>query len=192
MRIFEKPEVAKFIDGIIEKATKIDGYITHDELRWLIKQARNMTSILEIGCFKGRSTLALLEASFPAPVYAIDHFEGSIEHKHLSDISKLKEIFMENCGAYENLRLFPVTSEEAYRSLFNPPQIDMVWIDGSHCYDDFKFDLEHWGPQATKLLCGHDPWERDVPIVLRENKVQPKIVYGRIWYKERGGYEAAV
>jgi hypothetical protein len=54
----------------------IQGWMTRDELTWLYETAQTMQSIAEIGCWKGRSTCALLSGC-PGTVHAVDHFLGS-------------------------------------------------------------------------------------------------------------------
>jgi predicted O-methyltransferase YrrM len=49
------------------------------ELQWLFNTAKNMNSIVEIGSFLGRSTVALLSGINPTgKVYAIDIFDENI------------------------------------------------------------------------------------------------------------------
>jgi hypothetical protein len=41
----------------------IPGWMTEDELRWLHETAKSMASVVEIGCYQGRSTFALLQGT---------------------------------------------------------------------------------------------------------------------------------
>ncbi|MBU4356393.1 MAG: class I SAM-dependent methyltransferase, partial [Proteobacteria bacterium] len=54
----------------------IKGWMSQKELQWLYEQARNMDSIVEIGCWHGRSTHAFLSGC-RGTVYAVDHWQGS-------------------------------------------------------------------------------------------------------------------
>ena len=51
----------------------IPGWMTQDELEWLYDQATRMTSIVEIGCYQGRSSYALLQGlAGRGLLYAVD------------------------------------------------------------------------------------------------------------------------
>jgi hypothetical protein len=134
---------------------QIYGWMNYDELKWLHQKAATMQTIVEVGCFKGRSTYALCSAC-PGTVYAIDTFQGSPEHE-TEELSKLHDEFYENCANhFRNLRVFPMSSMDAARSPLIPKKVDMVFLDGSHEYEDFTADIKHWLPRCTKLFCGHD------------------------------------
>jgi len=60
----------------VVKAEKIDGAMGREDLEWLHDTAKRMASVVEVGCWKGRSTYALL-AGCLGPVYAVDHWEGA-------------------------------------------------------------------------------------------------------------------
>jgi predicted O-methyltransferase YrrM len=153
----------------------IEGWMGAEELRWLYDKAKSMSSILEIGCWKGRSTHALLTGC-PGVVYAVDHFlgsDGEMDNAHLEARSRnIYRQFLENVGHFRNLRVYKMRSLDAV-SFFPPRSIDMVFIDGGHYYDEVIFDLRKWGPVCRKLLCGHDALQSGVSQALND--------FGRPW-----------
>jgi hypothetical protein len=136
----------------------IQGWMNDDSLSWLVNKASEMDSIVEIGCWKGRSTHALLTGC-KGIVYAVDHFMGSQDTKDPAQMFEkgICEEFLKNVGMFQNLKLLKMSSEEASK-LFEPKSVDMVFLDGSHTYEDVKADLESWIMIPRKLICGHDYW----------------------------------
>lgn len=120
------------------------GWMTPDELRWLGEQAAGMDSIAEIGVLRGRSAFALLTAC-PGPVYCIDPWHDPGEHALAG--------FMEACGHFPNLNAVRGWSPAAAELV---PDVDMVFIDGSHDYESVVADINAWLPKTRKLICGHD------------------------------------
>src|ERR1700687_1802823 len=55
---------------------QVRGWMGFHELVWLFTMAQRMSSVIEIGCWKGRSTTAL-SSGCPGPVFAVDHWLGS-------------------------------------------------------------------------------------------------------------------
>lgn len=68
------------IDDAVRRASRVEGWMYEEELRWLAEHASRSTSIIEVGIWKGRSTTALCHAA-AGRVYAIDHFQGSPEER---------------------------------------------------------------------------------------------------------------
>ena len=54
----------------------VEGWMLDSELEWLEEKAKTMDSIVEIGAWKGRSTLAFCK-SCPGMVWAIDPWRSS-------------------------------------------------------------------------------------------------------------------
>lgn len=176
-RVIKKEKPDRPIDNNIE------GWTTELELEWLEDRAKEMQSIVEIGCWKGRSAKALLEKC-PGKVWCVDHFKGS-PGNHFStperaEKEKAYERFMENLGHYENLEVMKMSSEDAAQRF--GPYVDMIFIDGDHSHEAVKKDIELWLPKCRKLICGHDYNE----VWKAVHKVLGQItgIYESIWYKE--------
>ena len=135
----------------------IPGWMDEAELQWLFDQASQMSSVVEIGCYQGRSTYALLQGC-KGPVYAVDPW---------LDIMGTGEdnlrLFLANLQSRGRVPfIFPMKSELAARNL---PDADMVFVDGDHLEAAVALDLEVWGRKARKLICGHDYHNSDWPDV---------------------------
>jgi len=121
------------------------GWMSPAELTWLHEEARRMKNVVEIGSLVGRSSFALL-AGCPGPVYCIDPWDDENGRAYGS--------FMTNVGRFPNLVALKGFSP-AVGTLI-PGDIDMVFIDGNHDYENCRADLEYWFPRTQKLICGHD------------------------------------
>jgi predicted O-methyltransferase YrrM len=157
--------------------------MSDSELHWLFETATQMESIVEIGCWLGRSTHALLSGC-PGMVYAVDHFQGSPSERdaahHPAKTRDIGSDFLRNVGHFQNLKLLRMDSLEAVKQ-FEPKSIDMIFIDGSHDYKDFNADFNSWLPICKKLICGHDQTYSGVRRVLDESRLSVKTEIDAIW-----------
>jgi len=147
----------EYLKKSVEYTNDIPGWMSPLELDWLYKTAKKMSSIIEIGSWKGRSTHALLSGC-KGPVIAVDHFKGSIgeekEHQEAKD-HDIYEEFIKNVGSFKNLKVMRTDSLKA-ACLFEDKSVDMVFIDGGHRYEEVKRDIEAWLPKTRRIICGHD------------------------------------
>jgi predicted O-methyltransferase YrrM len=165
----------------IEYTNQIEGWMGAGELNWLYKRAKGMKSIVEIGSWKGKSIHALLSAC-KGTVTAIDHFKGS-DGEELHKEAKEKDIFQEfmyNVGAFENLKILRMSSDDAVSKI---EESDMIFIDGAHTYEQVKKDIESYLPKARKLICGHDYNWPGVRQAVDETLGEVK-TFDTIWYRE--------
>ena len=151
------------------------------ELAWLRDTAAQMSSVIEIGSWKGRSTFALLEGC-RGPVYAVDHWLGSWDERtgtHSEALTcNMFHVFMGNVGHFPNLKAIRMDSLDAAECL---PDVDMIFIDGCHQYDDVVQDLKAWRQKAKKLLCGHDFNYESVKKALKEEVGEVTNVVESLW-----------
>ena len=174
----------KAYDSAIEE---IDGWMSPEELRWLHEQASEYASVVEIGCWKGRSTAAL-SLGCSGQVWTVDHFGGSpSELDGAHGEARHADIFAQaqtNLVAFANVRILNMTSLKASRC-FSEYSVDMVFIDGEHTFDAVLLDLVAWGRKFRRLLCGHDRDMEGVQKALAVYGVPVSEGPGSIWHCER-------
>jgi len=128
----------------------------------LAKRCRAPGVIVEIGSWKGRSTICLASGSLAGngvPVYAVDPHTGSSEHhRHFGEVWTL-ETFRSNvrrAGVDHIVRPIVQTSEAAARD-FNGP-IALIFIDGPHEYEAVRHDFDSWFRKVPEgaVMAFHD------------------------------------
>ena len=166
----------------------ISGWMRPEECAFLRGVAKEMTGgIIEIGCYKGRSTKELLDSG--NPVIAIDSWEGSpdkVDETYGMDGDAVYAEFLENVSGYENLLVCRDTSLNQAKMIYDK-SVDMVFIDAAHDYMSVKADIAAWLPKARKLICGHDYDQGWPGVVQAVNEAFPdgKIKrIGSIWIRE--------
>jgi len=173
----------KFNLKYLQPDVNISGWMSMDELVWLYGKAKKMESIVEVGCWMGRSTHALLSGCH-GTVYAVDHFKGSpseIDGAHsAAKTEDIHAIFLNNLSGFTNLSVLKMDSLAASK-LFKEKEIDMVFLDPEHEYPDIKEIIETWLPKAKKLLCGHDVSQGGTPRAFEELNLSPKTEVGSLW-----------
>ena len=152
---------------------RIDGWLSDSEAKYLYSLASRGPSqgaIVEIGSWKGKSTIVLASGSSARgreKVYAVDHHKGSAEHEGMGykDINTEGE-FRKNIktAAVEN-HVIPLvmTSIDAVRNWQGP--IRLLWIDGDHDYEAVKSDFLLWEPHVVPggVIAFHDTYSWEGP-----------------------------
>ena len=143
----------------------IEGFLNNKEgslLYDLAKDVKGKGVILEIGSFKGKSTIWLSKGSEQGnriAVYAVDHHTGSPEHRKGKDELWTFDEFKRNIGdAGVSDLVTPIvrTSVEAASSFEEP--IELLFIDGGHDYDSVKSDYHAWSSKVVEggIIAFHD------------------------------------
>jgi MMP 1-O-methyltransferase len=122
----------------------VPGWLTDDEGEALYELARACTGkgvIVEIGSFKGKSTICLglgSQAGASVPIYAVDpHQERFPEFK----------TNVQRAGIDELIRPVPSLSQAAAEEFHEP--IEVLFVDGSHEYELVLEDFEKWVPKVV-------------------------------------------
>lgn len=132
------------------KIKAIDGWLSKSEANALYDLAgKCKTYIVEIGAYKGRSTTCLGLGSRNSPyapkIISIDPFTGSKEHRvdgvPIDTWNEYRDNVEAN-GLFDVVNPMQMTSKEA-RDKFHS-KIDLLFIDGSHEYEDVKYDFLAW------------------------------------------------
>ena len=125
----------------------------------LIKLVPDNGVVVEVGCWKGKSTAYLAVAAFNTGrsirVWGVDTWLGSPEHGGQPD---LYETFCQNMRPIWHLfTALRRPSVEAAKG-FVDASIDFVFIDAAHDYKNVKADIAAWTPKVKKggVIAGHD------------------------------------
>jgi hypothetical protein len=138
-----------------------------DLYRAAVARAPERGTLVEVGCWKGRSLCALLVEAANAgkrqTVYGIDHFQGSPGEPALQEEAHRTDLYAEcyaNClkASYPYFRLIKLPSVEAARYEFRAGTVDFLFLDAAHDYASVAADLKAWLPKMAPggLLAGHD------------------------------------
>ena len=129
--------------------------------RWFFSAAKASPKdavIVEIGSFKGRSTVSFGFGCVGTKkhVFAIDLFEGDGRDYGDGDFQR---IFKENVDRCELAQYITPIKKHSLQvaSTWDKP-IDILFIDGSHEYNDVKADFEAFYPHVKKngIIAFHD------------------------------------
>jgi predicted O-methyltransferase YrrM len=174
--------------------------MTERELGFLYGTALAMppgARCLEVGSWKGRSTVAIAEGLRSvegASLYAVDTFEGEASNegmltKHADELAadEVYRSFVEHTSGYEFLTVLRTTSEGASRELADA-SLDWVFIDADHAFAEVLEDVRRWLPKVKPggLLSGHDYGQAGVRFAVRAS-LHVDGVWENIWYSRVGG-----
>ena len=164
-------------DATWARAREVNGWLTEGEGRALFEAALAVAAshasaapdappprVVEIGSFFGRSTLCLaggLASATGARLYAIDPHIGSPKHEVQLGCADTYPHFVEllaRHGLEDLVTPLRATSLEARRDFEGP--IDLLFIDGSHSYEDVAADFAAWFPllRVGGTVAFHDSW----------------------------------
>lgn len=127
----------------------------------LAKSRQGEGVIVEIGSWQGRSTIWLAkgsEAGRKAKVYAIDPHKGTSMHSFVGE-PKTMTIFKKNiqqAGVEHIVNPIVMKSAKAIKGWKQP--ISLLWIDGSHDYEDVLRDFLLYEPylESGGVIAFHD------------------------------------
>lgn len=152
------------------KTSRIEGWLSKGEAKVLYRLASLVESglwIVEIGCYKGLSTVYLAEGSNigkGAHILSVDTFEGSSEHRkggkkvwtYDDFLSNIKKSGLEKI--VHPVKNFSVNAEKEFVG-----SAGLIFIDASHEYDDVVNDFKSWAPHLKDggFIAMHDTimWE---------------------------------
>jgi predicted O-methyltransferase YrrM len=147
-----------------QRIEAIEGLLSEVEAKCLYQLARNCDeAIVEIGSWKGKSTVCLALASKAGKrqkVFAIDPHQGLRDNGaeiHQPEGTEL--IFRKNIKrARVDDIVVPLVmkSEEAAKGWKEP--VSLLFIDGAHDYENVRLDFNLWEPHLTEggIIAFHD------------------------------------
>lgn len=139
--------------------------------------------VVEVGSWLGRSTRFLANLAPGATVIAIDHWQGSPEHKEDPELSpllpRLYETFLAECWGYRD-QIIPVKADsvEGLRQVAEAGlQPDVVYLDGDHSFESVLGDLTTTLDLFPRAMIVGDDWDwegvrRAVQRVAQERGIQ--------------------
>lgn len=160
------PDLPHQIDRILAFARTVEGQLSEKDMRFLALAASCPTAageILEIGSFKGKSTVILTQAAALAGqdrVVAVDPMTSpaATDTDLKGEASTLSSFWanMKRAGVEARVELQQMRSDELARSWNRP--IRLLWIDGDHTYAGTKMDLELFRPHLANgaIVALHD------------------------------------
>lgn len=174
----------------------IQGWMTPDECGWIAQQARQARVIVEVGVWRGRSTVCWLENT-SGVVYAVDAWPAdgcgcqAYEELRQKGREAIRNDALKNLApwlASGRCFLLEMRSNEAARVLQDLLQFrgaDLVFIDGGHDLLTVADDIRNYLPLVRPggLLSGHDYDEVRAGIdsvALRVEVDRPRA--GSIWW----------
>lgn len=153
--------------NLLSDVGSVVGYLAPNEMRFLALLAAYPCAegdILEIGSFKGKSTIILAKASALAgsgtivnavdPMTAPCETDPSLEGSESSLADFRNNIARHNVG--EHIRLHQMLSHDL-ASFWNRP-LRLLWIDGDHTYDGTLQDFRSFAPHLADkgIVAIHD------------------------------------
>jgi SAM-dependent methyltransferase len=178
----------------------VEGWLTPAQAQHLHEAAAAVPStgrIVEIGSFRGRSTIALaLGAAEGVEVVAIDPHAGNdrgpreIEgfESEAADDNEAFRANLARAGVADRVRHVRAFSADAHSEVEG--QIDLLWIDGAHRFGPARADIRDWGDRVVDggRLLVHDSWS-SVGVTLG---LLATVTFARRWrYDGRTGSLAA-
>jgi len=158
---------------VLWDAHKVEGYLL--DIEGIVLYAYSLLDlpgeIIEIGSFKGKSTsflaMGIRDSKKKSKVFAIDPHKGSKEHQIGGKYETLTDTYKEMTnnlgmlGLSDFVEIIKDTSMNVVQK-WNKP-VGLIFIDGSHEYDDVRNDLRYWMKFVPKggVICIHDSlkWE---------------------------------
>jgi hypothetical protein len=144
----------------------VEGWLGNREAWALHEAARTAPGAtpvaVEIGSWKGRSTIALalgFRARGSGTVIAVDPHDGPRHRARGLDTFGPFLANVEAAGVAGHVRPIRATSAEARPAVTEP--IDVLFVDGSHAYEDVLADIDLWSGALRRgaTVAFHDAYE---------------------------------
>jgi predicted O-methyltransferase YrrM len=146
------------VDEVLALAAHVEGWMSDDQGRRLYAAAarcRPGGRIVEIGSFRGRSTIVLASAAgADVEIVAIDPHAGTDRGPQelagfAAEAAGDRKAFLgnlERAGVTDRVRHVAAFSADAHRVVDDP--IDVLYIDGAHRYRPARADIRDWGARV--------------------------------------------
>jgi predicted O-methyltransferase YrrM len=131
----------------------VEGWLSLPEVRFLSALAKDaLADIVEIGCYRGRSTIALSWGAVESGrlVHSVDPHQPTTGVYGGKFGPADREAYYRNMlasGMAQRAALINLTSEQAGRSWHGP--IGLLFLDGDHRYEAVRRDIDVWVPHLV-------------------------------------------
>ena len=169
--------------GFMTHVNKVPGMISLTQALlyyWINFSQRQAGDVLEIGCWQGRSTIALAQAckdSGNGIVHVVDHFKGNpgkqiyyvVEKDDLSDLQQIFQRNISNAVLSEFVSLYAKSVDQVNISI----KIRLLVIDGEHTYKAVLSDFRRFRNLLTPgAIVIFDDYDEHFPEVIKAvNKI---------------------
>lgn len=114
--------------------------------------------VVEVGCWEGRSTIALATACAPADLHAVDTWEGS-DGEISRALAAQRDVFKQfqvNTAHLPNIRIYKCDWQTYFADHAGPTRF--LHIDGCHSYDEVHGNIAAALPLMVPgaVICGDD------------------------------------
>lgn len=153
----------------LDKAIQIEGWMSYSELEWLASTAKMSDIIVEVGCYRGRSTRAICDNT-RALIFAVDPWEDIYFDKNGKSIGILKKGSFEEFNS--NLKEFICSGQLEVMKCKSDDFPDLgngfanfIFLDGDHRYEQVVKDIMLAEKVITRggIIAGHDYTHSDWP-----------------------------
>jgi MMP 1-O-methyltransferase len=163
------------LEKVKQIADTIEGFLSFTEEKFLYNAAKNSSkkgTIVEIGSFKGKSTVFLAKGSLAGKkikIVAIDPHISNLEHTDKKSSYPIFKANLKKAGVAQMVVPIVAKAEDAVKKWKKP--ISFLWIDGDHSYEGVKKDFDLWSPFVIEggLIAFHDSTVSDVQKVVGES-----------------------
>jgi len=146
---------------------KVGGWLTESEgifLYQIAKKVSPQNTIVEIGSWKGKSTICLgkgTQDGNKAKIYAVDPHIGSSEHRKMFGNADTYQEFIQNiqnADIAQYIEPIRKTSENASNDFQEP--IEFLFVDGAHEFKFVQLDIKLWFSKVKDggIIAFHDTW----------------------------------
>lgn len=155
----------------------LEGLLAIQETQFLYNLATTAHRVVEIGSFRGKSCVLMLEGAKAAGntslhITCIDPHEPTHFGSFTSDDNTAFEqtIAARNFTArVTHLRMRSSEAMPHFQASNHNTPIDILWVDGDHSYEGAKQDFADWAPLVKPggIVAAHDTYRDRFPGVLR-------------------------
>lgn len=144
-------------------------------------------AFVEIGCWEGRSTLAIAQAIGKRELHAVDTWAGSPDHES-RDLAARRDVYGQFCRNLAGRKsvLAKIMNWRAYVATHAGP-VAFVHIDGDHTYEEVHDCVTAFLPRMTPggIICGHDYWAHFPGVMRAVDDVFPHAQKsGELWWQQ--------